>query len=182
MQTSCQPNKHQSIKHQSIKHQASSIKHQSIKHQASSIKHQMMALNEDSNEQQSFYSRCLGIKILLNNQIIDIFRRRTHCLPCSSKSQVSFVDNSNNNYYIKDLAYFDGLNFYGLSHFPVEAIEVMYRYAFFKMGLPRPLYVLFKHTFYRKNCRLRTLIVGVEGEHADHQITTTAQVLVGIWV
>ena len=41
----------------------------------------------------------------------------------------------------------------------------------FKMGLPWPLIVLFKHKLYRKTvgiCRIQTHIVGVEGNHADH--------------
>ena len=48
------------------------------------------------------------------------------------------------------------------------------------MGQPRPLFfifVLFKHQFYRKKTvgfsGIQTLIVGVEGEHADHLTTTT---------
>ena len=48
------------------------------------------------------------------------------------------------------------------------------------MGQPRPLlfiFVLFKHKFYRKTVdvsRIRTRIVRVEVEHADHLTTTTA--------
>ena len=50
------------------------------------------------------------------------------------------------------------------------------------MGQPRPLLVYFRsfqQQFYRKIVDLsgiRTRIVGVEGEHADHLTTTTAQV------
>ena len=49
------------------------------------------------------------------------------------------------------------------------------------MGQPRPLFVYFRafqQQFYRKIVDLsgiRTWIVGVEGEHADHLTTTTAQ-------
>ena len=52
---------------------------------------------------------------------------------------------------------------------------------FKKMGQPRPLlfiFVLFNNNFMRKFIDLsgiRTRIVGVEGEHADHLTTTTAQ-------
>ena len=48
------------------------------------------------------------------------------------------------------------------------------------MGQPRPLFVYFRafqQQFYRKIVDLsgiRTRIVGVEGEHADHLTTTTA--------
>ena len=45
------------------------------------------------------------------------------------------------------------------------------------MGQPRPLFVLLKHTFFRKTggfIGIRTRIVGVEGERADHLTTTTA--------
>ena len=41
------------------------------------------------------------------------------------------------------------------------------------------IFVLFKHNLYRKTVGIsgiRTRIVGVEGEHADHLTTTTAQV------
>ena len=40
------------------------------------------------------------------------------------------------------------------------------------------IFVLFKHKFYKKNCRLlwdSNRIVGIKGEHADHLTTTTAQ-------
>ena len=49
------------------------------------------------------------------------------------------------------------------------------------MGQPRPLFVYFRsfqEQFYRKIVDLSgiwTRIVGVEGEHADHLTTTTAQ-------
>ena len=55
-------------------------------------------------------------------------------------------------------------------------------YFFKKMGQPRPLlfiFFLFKHKFYRKNCRrqrFRTRIVGVEVKHSDHLTTTTAPI------
>ena len=48
------------------------------------------------------------------------------------------------------------------------------------MGQPRPLFVYFRsfqQQFYRKivdHSGIRTRIVGVEGEHADHLTTTTA--------
>ena len=41
------------------------------------------------------------------------------------------------------------------------------------------IFVLFKHNLYRKTVGvsgIRTRIIGVEGEHADHLTTTTAQV------
>ena len=41
-----------------------------------------------------------------------------------------------------------------------------------KMDQPRPLFVLFKHKFYRKTVvfsRIRTWIVGVKGKHTDHR-------------
>ena len=44
-------------------------------------------------------------------------------------------------------------------------------------GLSLFIFVLFKHSFYRKNLGfsgIRTRIVRVEGEHADHLTTTTA--------
>ena len=50
------------------------------------------------------------------------------------------------------------------------------------MGQPWPLFCLFSFfsiTILQKNCRpqqIRTRIVGVEGEHADHLTTTTALV------
>ena len=41
------------------------------------------------------------------------------------------------------------------------------------------MFVLFKHNFYIKKTvgvsRIRTRIVGIEGEHADYLTTTTAQ-------
>ena len=40
------------------------------------------------------------------------------------------------------------------------------------------IFVLFEHKFYKKTegiSRIRTPIVGVEGEHADHLTTTKAQ-------
>ena len=51
------------------------------------------------------------------------------------------------------------------------------------MAQPRPLFVYFRSfqiQFYRKivdSSRIRTQIVGVEGEHADH-LTTTTTVLI----
>ena len=54
-------------------------------------------------------------------------------------------------------------------------------YSFLKNGPTRPLFCLFSFfsiTILQKNCRpqqIRTRIVGVEGEHADHLTTTTAQ-------
>ena len=51
---------------------------------------------------------------------------------------------------------------------------------FLKWANPGPflfVFVLFKHKFYRKTAcfsRIRTRIVRVEGEHADHLTTTTA--------
>ena len=52
------------------------------------------------------------------------------------------------------------------------------------MCQPRPLFlfifVLFKHNLYRKTVGvsgIRTRIVGVEGEHADHLTTTTALII-----
>ena len=52
--------------------------------------------------------------------------------------------------------------------------------SFMKNG-PTPtsylfIFIVFKHKFYRKNCRLWTGIVGVEGTHADHLISTTAKI------
>ena len=47
-------------------------------------------------------------------------------------------------------------------------------------GLFLFIFILFKHKFYRKTVGvsgIRTEIIGVEGEHADHLTTTTAQVL-----
>ena len=55
------------------------------------------------------------------------------------------------------------------------------------MGQSRPflfIFVLFKHKFYRKTVDvsgIRTLIIGVEGEHADHLITTTAPLSDSYW-
>ena len=52
---------------------------------------------------------------------------------------------------------------------------------FLKMGQPQPLFVYFRSfqmQFYRKIVcfsRIRTQIVGVEGEPIDHLTTTTAQ-------
>ena len=65
-----------------------------------------------------------------------------------------------------------------------NSIQVAYvGFLFFlkKVGQPRPLFCLFSYisnTILQKNSRLsgiRTRIVGVEGEHADHLTTTTAQ-------
>ena len=45
-------------------------------------------------------------------------------------------------------------------------------------GLFLIIFVLFKHKFFRKTVgvnRIRTRIIGVEGEHADHLTTTSAQ-------
>ena len=53
-------------------------------------------------------------------------------------------------------------------------------YVILKMGRPGLFYLIFFFpglNFIEKNCRLKqdsTLIVGVEGEHADHLTTTTA--------
>ena len=57
----------------------------------------------------------------------------------------------------------------------------MFQLSFKKNG-PTPasflfIFVLFKHNLYRKTVGvsgIRTRIVGVEGEHADHLTTTTA--------
>ena len=44
------------------------------------------------------------------------------------------------------------------------------------IGQPKPLFVLLKHNFYSKKLYgIRTWIVEVEGEHADHLTTTTAR-------
>ena len=46
------------------------------------------------------------------------------------------------------------------------------------------IFVLFKYELYRKNCgfsRFRTQIVRVEGEHADHLTTTTADWMIVIF-
>ena len=57
---------------------------------------------------------------------------------------------------------------------------LVYLSIFFKVGQPRPLFVYFRSfqtQYYRKTIgfsRIRTRIVGVEGEHADHLTTTTA--------
>ena len=50
-------------------------------------------------------------------------------------------------------------------------------------GLFLFIFVLFKHKFYRKTVGvsgIRTRIVGVEGKHADHLTTTTAQVVFNV--
>ena len=53
-------------------------------------------------------------------------------------------------------------------------------YFFKKMGQPRPLFVYFcsfqTQIFTEKTEGIRTRIVRVEGEHADHLTTTTAQI------
>ena len=58
------------------------------------------------------------------------------------------------------------------------------RWLFFRMGQPRPLLficVLFKQKFNRKTVGvsgIRTWIIGVEGEKADHLTTTTAKSMI----
>ena len=62
----------------------------------------------------------------------------------------------------------------------MDRLDVITFFLKHKMDQPRPLlffFVLFKHKFYRKIVgfsRIRTWIVGVEGEHADPLTTTTA--------
>ena len=57
----------------------------------------------------------------------------------------------------------------------------MLKYVFLKMGHSRPLFAYFRPfetISQNKNCRLsgiRTRIARIEGEHADHLITTTAR-------
>ena len=57
-------------------------------------------------------------------------------------------------------------------------------YCFFKWAIPGLflfIFVLFKHKFYRKyvlSREIQTQIIAVEGEHANHLTTTTAQCLV----
>ena len=56
------------------------------------------------------------------------------------------------------------------------AIQSVQLLNMFKNGPTRPLFV-FKHNFFRKTVDISgigTRIAGVEGEHADHSIITTA--------
>ena len=79
------------------------------------------------------------------------------------------------------LAKLNYLTNFALYFFVLEIFLTHFSYScFFKMGHSRPLFVYF-HSFqtqyYRKTLGfsgIRTRIVGVEGEHADHLTTTMA--------
>ena len=73
-----------------------------------------------------------------------------------------------------------GISWYSIHTF-ADAVKCIGSNIFLKNGPTRPLFCLFSFfsiTILQKNCRpqqIRTRIVGVEGEHADHLTTTTAQ-------
>ena len=66
----------------------------------------------------------------------------------------------------------------------VMVFIIVFFLSFYKMGPPRPLFVYFcsfqTQILQKKTLgfsRIRTRIVGVEGEHADHLVITTAPFL-----
>ena len=66
------------------------------------------------------------------------------------------------------------------------SLMFFYFCCFFKMGHPRPLFVYFRsfQTIYRIKTvdfsGIRTRIIGIEGEHADH-LTSTIALISAVW-